>query len=273
MKKERILSSVLLILIIISWSCIEYSPYEVNPASDERDLNIKNVQKIQQIPQKDTFIFVFAGDAQRRYDEASDLVDKVNTDSEIDFVCFAGDWTDFGLQFEYTKMNSIVKNLSVPYLVVIGNHDLLYNGAAIYDEMFGEQLDFFFDFYGFRFVFINTNSREYGFNGVVPNVAWLNTVLGDTTSYERVIVIMHVPPGDVDFDNSLEQEFVDAIHLHKKTILVLNGHRDGFESSYKYYGDIHYLDAYGLNFSKYFKIKIWEGDEMDESHSYEIIDF
>ncbi|MBU8891360.1 MAG: metallophosphoesterase [Bacteroidales bacterium] len=272
MKKESILFIVLLILIIIVWRCIEYSPYEVRPESDERDLNIRNIQKINQIPQNDTFIFVFAGDAQHHYDEASDFVDKVNSDTTVDFVCFAGDLTDFGLQFEYSKMNGIINDLAVPYVAVVGNHDLLYNGAEIYDEMFGE-LDFFFDLYGFRFVFVNTNSREYGFDGKVPNIVWMNSVLNDTTNYERAIIVMHVPPEDDDFDSNVEQEFVNAIHFSGKTILVLNGHRHYFTSGYLYDGSIHYLNSFALDECKYLKIKIWEGDDIDRSHSYEIVDF
>jgi len=263
----------LLATILLTFSvCIEYSPYEVNPESDQRDLNVRNIQKIQLLPYKDTFNFVFAGDAQRFYDEASDFVDKVNMDSEIDFVFFAGDLTDFGLQFEYNKMIGIINDLSVPYVLVVGNHDLLYNGAEIYDEMFGE-FDFFFDLYGFRFVFVNTNSREFGFNGNVPNNAWLNLVLNDTASYDQAIVVMHVPPRDVDFDSDLEAEFVNLVHSNGKTILCLNGHRHNFETNYPYDGEIHYLNSFALDKCKYLEIKIWEGDDLDGSHSYEIIDF
>jgi len=273
MKRERVPFLLVFISIALTLGCIEYNPYEVKPDKDARDLNVQNIQLINQISEKDTFIFVFAGDAQRFYDEASDLVDKVNKDSTIDFVVFAGDFTDFGLQFEYTKMNSIIKNLSVPYLLVVGNHDLLYNGEEIFDEMFGDQLDFSFDFYGFRFVFVNTNSREYEFNGKVPNVNWMNTVFSDTANYERAIVVMHVPPGNTDFDPNLIQEFVDVVHSNGKTILSLNGHLHHFNSSYPYSGDIHYLSSDALDKCKYLKIKIWKGDEFDQSHSYEIIEF
>ena len=75
------------------------------------------------------------------------------------------------------------------------------------------------------------------------------------------------------FDANLEDEFVAAVHSYEKTILSLNGHKHNFESNYPYEGDIHYLNSDALDKGRYLKIKIWEGDEFDKSHSYEIVEF
>jgi 3',5'-cyclic-AMP phosphodiesterase len=263
---------ILACLPLILSSCIKYSPYEIRLSNDEKDLNNKNISKILNIPAKDTLVFVFAGDAQRFYDEAIPLVDKINTDPTIDFVAFAGDFTDFGLAQEFQGMNSIIKNLQVPYVAVLGNHDMLYNGGEVYRQMFGVY-DFTFQIHGFRFVFANTNSREFGFSGKVPNIAWLNSQLADTANYFGAIVVVHVPPGNDDFDNALEQDFALALSQPGKTIMELNGHNHDFADSYPYYGNVRYLNSFSLNNRKYLKIKLWRGNNPENSHNYQIISF
>lgn len=253
-------------------SCVKYNTYEIRLEDDEKDLTRKNLEKIDQIASKDTFTFIFAGDAQRYYDEALPLVNKINTDESIDFVIFAGDFSDFGLAQEFKGMNSIIKDLNIPYLTVLGNHDLVYNGGEVYKQMFGEY-DFTFDLHDFRFVFVNTNSREFSFDGNVPNISWMNEHLNDTANYFGAIVVVHVPPGNNDFDNSLEQDFADALSLPGKTIMELNGHNHNHETNYPYYGDVHYLTSYSLKKKRYLKIKIWKGETPALSHSFEIIEF
>lgn len=266
------LSSILLFASFILIGCVKYNTYEIRLDDDERDLNNKNLKEINQIPLKDTFTFIFAGDAQRYYDEAIPLVENINGDESIDFVIFAGDFTDFGLAQEFQGMNSIIKGLKVPYLVVIGNHDLIYNGGEVYKQMFGEY-DFSFDFHDFKFVFANTNGREFGFNGDVPDITWLNQQLDDTANYFGAIVVVHVPAGNDDFDNELEQDFVDALSFPKKTIMELNGHNHDHATDYPYYGDVHYITSYSLKKRKYLKIKIWKGDTPDSSHRFNEVIF
>lgn len=262
----------LLVAALSTLGCVQFSPYEIRLEDDERDLNLKNLVKIFQVPEKDTFCFVFAGDAQRYYDEAFPFVDRVNEEEEVDFVIFAGDFTDFGMAQEFQGMNKIIRNLDVPYLVVLGNHDLVYNGGKVYQQMFGVY-DFKFTWHGFRFVFHNTNSREFGFNGNVPNIPLLNESLNDTADYYGAIVVVHVPPGNNDFDNSLEQEFADALSLPGKTMMELNGHNHNHETNYPYHGDVEYITSNSLRNKKYLKFKIWKGDSPQRSYSYENVDF
>jgi Icc-related predicted phosphoesterase len=272
MKSFPVKLSFLYIALTIIVSCVEYSPYEVEQLNNAKNIHEINIQKVEQIVYRDTFCFVFAGDAHRFYNEVADLIPAINNDSEIDFVCFSGDITDFGLQSEYSMMNEIINDLKVPYFVVVGNHDLIYNGSIIYNEMYGD-MDFFFDLYSFRFVFVNTNSREYEFNGSVPNISWMRTILNDTLSYDRAIIIMHVPPSSIDFDQNLKRDFFDAMQNPGKTILALNGHHHYFVSSYFGNGTIHHLNACSLEKRKYIKIKIWKGNEIDQSHNFEVVYF
>ncbi len=258
-------------LLLIS-GCVKYSPYEIRLDESEKNLTNKNLEKLCQIPEKDTFIFVFAGDAQRYYDEAFPLVESINKDKNIDFVIFAGDLTDFGLAQEFEDMNNIISELNVPYLCVIGNHDLIYNGGEVYKQMFGSY-DFTFDFHDFRFVFLNTNSREFGFSGDVPSIPYLNQNLTDTANYYGAIVVVHVPPGNNDFDNTLEEEFANALSYSEKTIMELNGHNHNHGTNFPYYKDIEYITSYSLKKKKYLKFKIWKDNEVNQGYSFDVIRF
>lgn len=69
-------------------------------------------------------------------------------------------------------MNDLFERLRAPYFVVVGNRDLLGNGGRIYEAFFGPR-NYDFTYQRTRFVFLDTNSREYGFGNRVPDLAWL----------------------------------------------------------------------------------------------------
>ncbi|OYT16448.1 MAG: metallophosphoesterase [Bacteroidetes bacterium 4572_77] len=253
-------------------SCIKYSPYDIRLEEHEHDINQKNINRILQIAEKDTLTIALTGDAQRFYDETLLLVEAINKDRSIDFMLFSGDMTDFGLTLEYQAINSIFETLNVPYVSVIGNHDYNYNGQEIFAQMFGP-LNFSFDLQGFRFVFCNTNSREVGWDGHVPNIPWIEEQLADTANYYGAIVVNHVPPDNIDFDPDLEDDFTDALHFAGKTMMQLNGHNHDFGAGYPYYGDIHYINSASPQKKMFIKIKIWKNSSPQNSHSFEIIKF
>jgi Icc protein len=52
----------------------QYSPNEVRVEEDLRELNKKNIARIQSLPAKENFKFILIGDSQRSYDELADFV-------------------------------------------------------------------------------------------------------------------------------------------------------------------------------------------------------
>lgn len=238
-------------------SCIQYSPYEITVSKEEGNLTRKNLDKLNRLNQEsDTITFAFIGDTQRFYDESLDFVKAVNKQKDIEFVVISGDLTDFGLDDEFTGIATIFNKLNVPFLTVIGNHDLIYNGQQVYEKMFGP-MDYTFYFKGMKFIMLNTNSREFRFNGHVPDVAWLNRQLSDTGSYRNAVVIGHVPPDHSDFDPELELPYAYALSKWGKTLLSMNGHTHHFRVG-KLYGDgITYLNAFTIGKKQYTVVQLW----------------
>ncbi|NPD44841.1 MULTISPECIES: metallophosphoesterase [unclassified Lentimicrobium] len=253
-------------------SCVKYSPYETKVPYEEKYSNHKNLIQVLDLPPKDTICFLLTGDVQRFYDETLDMVEHAKQDQEIDFMVFTGDMTDFGVLQEYEAMKTIFDRLPFPYLCSVGNHDFNYNGGQIYLDMFGS-FDYSFMLQGFNFVFINTNGREFIWASNVPNITWLEEQLKDTANYNGAIIINHVPPDNVDFNEGLSDAFVDAIHYPGKTMMQLNGHNHDFANSFPYYGDIQYINTSSPQKRLYLKIKIWKTANNRADYSMEKVEF
>lgn len=182
------------------------------------------------------------GDTQRFYDEADGFVKSVNQQIGLDFVFHAGDISDFGLAKEFRWVNDIMKKINVPYVTVIGNHDLIANGAGIYKQMFGP-MNFSFVYSGVKFIVYDSNAIEYGYDGTLPDLDWIEQELQDTTSYNWAIPVSHIPPDSPDTDLSKEDSIVNMLAENRKVSLSLHGHQHNFLVSEKHGNVITYLVA------------------------------
>ena len=210
-------------LFFTSCDKLEYSPNQKDDNHGPRNINAVNLSRLMQAPGDDTVRFILSGDTQRGYGEAKDFVKRVNTLPNIDFVVIAGDISDFGLLQEMEWVAGIYNGLKVPYLGIIGNHDLTANGKHVFQKVFGE-LDYSFVYRGNKFICTNTNSREVNFDGSVPDIAWLNRQFTPDAGVKNSIVISHVMPGSVDFDKKLEQQFIGALESSNNCIGSLHAH-------------------------------------------------
>lgn len=128
----KIFIGVVCILAVCSCELIDYHPYD-GRISGEQDLNAKAIERITALCRdKDTLRFVMMGDTQRWYDETEDFVKDVNRRDSIDFVIHGGDISDFGLKKEFQWKRSIMGKLNVPYVALIGNHDIIGNGEMLF---------------------------------------------------------------------------------------------------------------------------------------------
>ncbi len=254
--KYRQLNIILLTLILFSCNRFEFSHYQIKP--DEENINKKNVELILK-SETDTVKIAVIGDSQRFYTSTSETVKKINNTPDINFVIHTGDLVDFGLQKEYNWIHELLSKLNYPYVAVVGNHDLIGNGGDIYKLMYGE-FNFSFRYAGNKFIFLNTNAREFGFDLQVPNISWLDSQLSDTSNYNQAIIVNHVPAGNVDFNSHLEDEYIETLRKYKKVILSINGHNHAFAYSEPYNDGIPYLNSYSTSTQKFVLLKIWDGD-------------
>jgi 3',5'-cyclic AMP phosphodiesterase CpdA len=208
--------------------CLEYSPHQLPTDESERDLNRKAVERIVSRP-VERLRFVVVGDTQRGFSEAEDAVDAINRRDDVQFVVQLGDFTNVGVWLEFRLMNDIFARLRVPYLVVVGFHDLLGNGEAIYRAMFGPT-DFAFTHGRVRLVAFDSNSSLHDYDGTVPDVAWLAEQLAPSAEHDRALTFSHVAPGQgADFDPALTAPTI-AVLAGGGVDLSLHSHAHRYEA-------------------------------------------
>lgn len=253
----RFAYSTILLLTLTGCTLFEYHPYEVRVPEDERDWNAKSIRRILAANYTDDTVTVLhMGDTQRFYDEVEDFVKSANR-VEADFVLLAGDISDFGLNDEFQWIHDILKRLNKPYVAVVGNHDLLGNGQLVFEERYGP-VDDAFTVNGIKFVLLNTNSREYSFDGAVPNIPWLTQELTDPLT-RHAVVVSHVPPYDADFDPSLEDKYVHALRSSGNVRVSLHAHRHAYQNAEYYQDGIQYIVSTSMDNRMYLQVKLWPG--------------
>lgn len=244
-----------LMLMVSCETVFDYSPYCINFTGKDKDVNLKNIDRIINQPANDTIQIAFTGDTHNFFDELEFFVEKVNAMEAIDFVIHVGDIADFGLPKQYLWGNSLLSQLKAPYLVTIGNHDLVGNGMEAYMEMYG-LLNFSFIYQGFKFVFINTNSLEFQYNGLVPDLHWLEQQLLPSNEFNSVVLVFHLPPG-IGFDPNLEEGFYQTISKFNNVIAVFHGHSHHFEMYYPTTDSIPFVNVYGVEHGMMTTIKLF----------------
>lgn len=221
---------------------IEYHPYEC----DAEGISNHNASAITQIEtncaQKDTIRFITTGDTQRHYDESVDLVNAINSQSNIDFVIHGGDMTDFGLSKEFIWMYDILNKIRIPWVAIIGNHDCLGNGYMMFKKMFGSE-NFVFTANFLQIVCLNTNAIEYDYSTPIPDFDFIETQLNSAKAKNlSTIVSMHAPPLSEQFNNNAAKPFEYYLTSFPKLLFCTHAHdhntkvTDIFNDGVLYYG-------------------------------------
>jgi 3',5'-cyclic-AMP phosphodiesterase len=249
---KRLITVLLLLLMLPSCKRFIFHPNEIRP--NETALNKRNIEKIMQLPPKPVFNFILLGDTQRFYDEVDDFVNHANSLEAVSFILVAGDLVDFGLNREFNWIASKFGKLKIPYVAVIGNHDMLANGRKIFAEMFGPE-NFSFSYGTNKFICLNTNSREVNYNGELPDINWLSKELTDQQP-DNIFVVSHVAPFSIDFDKKLEPVYANLLAANPKTRMSLHGHDHEYKFLQAYEDQVPYLLAAASNKRSYVLISV-----------------
>jgi Icc protein len=254
--------SVLLIATLIMLSGCEKFEFDPNQSVDlvsEENLNFNQVNILKQTKEDSIITIALIGDTHIDYKNTDEIIERINSIPEVDFVVHAGDLTEHGILQEFKWTANYLDKIHKPFVTVIGNHDIVGRGEHIYKHMFGPT-NYSFIYAGVKFILFNSNSREYEFSGNVPDISWINQTINNVNKTNRTVLISHVPYFDKDFDQTLRQEYLN-IFRDSSVILSLNGHlHDGFDIVSEEHSVLH-LGAGSTNREGYMIISI-KGKEI-----------
>ena len=235
--------SLVLLGAAVSCNLLEGSPYDAR-VTGETDVNTRNIARIEQaLAGKTSFRFAFISDTQRWYDETEAFVNHLNGRDDVDFVLHGGDVSDFGVTEEFLWQRDILGELSVPYVVLLGNHDVLGNGVRVYRRVFGEE-NFSFMAGDVKFICLNTNALEFDYSDPIPDFNFIKTQLNDENPiYRRTIYAMHVAPGDEQFNNNVADIFHYYVRSSRGILCALYGHGHAFVEADKFGDGILYYET------------------------------
>ncbi|MCD7972494.1 MAG: metallophosphoesterase [Candidatus Azobacteroides sp.] len=235
--------SIVLWIMFFFQSCdmFEYHPYDGN-VKGETNINAKNITRIEEICKgRNTFRFAFISDTQRWYDDTEDFVKHINQRNDVDFLLHGGDISDFGLTKEFMWMRDIINKLTIPYVVILGNHDCLANGEQVFRKIFGE-INFSFMAGNVKFICLNTNALEFDYSQPVPDFSFIEEQYREEKEeHEKTIFGMHVRPFSEQFNNNVAHIFQHSIKRFPGLQFCLHGHGhsknilDLFEDGVLYY--------------------------------------
>lgn len=265
---KRILLLVFLATAMIGCNMFESHPYSVHV--NYKNINAENIRLIEESCQgKETLKFVWMGDTQRWYDETKKMVRHINERGDIDFVMHGGDITDFGMGKEFDWIHREMKNLKVPYVALIGNHDILGNGHDYFLKMYGE-VNMAFTAGHTRFVCLNTNALEFDYSFPVPDFEFIRQeiIYGEGAAHDQTIVTMHANPYGEQFNNNAAYPFQEYIKRLKNLQFCVHAHahklmvNDFFDDGILYYGSTSMKDRSYMVFTV-----------SKDTYSYEVVDF
>ena len=215
------------------------NPNRVNLDESNTNLTRKNLEKISKIKLDDPYRFSFAivSDSHTDYADFRDIIKDINKKPELSFLIHAGDFTYLGWPAEFSGTTYILKDLTIPFLTVIGNHECYSNGRQFYKKIFGD-FNYSFAFNDYKFIFLDGNIWENG--GKPPDFDWLENKLSQRELYNLVFVIVHIPPFDISWSEETANRY-KQLTAENKVSLSIHGHLHYYWYGEKYNDGVKYL--------------------------------
>ena len=162
-------------------------------------------------------------------EELSAIVNSINKIDSIDFVVATGDITEKGTNKELETAKNILDKLTVPLLIIPGNHDTKWSesGGSKFIELWGnDRSEYKID----NSIFVGLNSgipwRGGGGHLKPDDLLWLDDILSKTDSTTEVYFFVHHSFND-EIDNWFKASNI-LCDYNIKAVMHGHGHENKF---------------------------------------------
>lgn len=269
MKRLIYLVSILLFFCLLqSCDMFEAHPYDTK-VKGRKGLNEKFIEQINEnLKDRQTFRFAFISDTQRWYDETEDMVHAINERTDIDFIIHGGDLSDFGATHEFVLQRDIMLGFNRPWVALLGNHDCLGTGEDVFETIWGDP-NFYFQAGNVLFICLNTNCMEYDYSEPVPDFSFLEHLMKNLPEgVEKTVVVMHVPPFDLEFNNNVANVFQLYLKEFPNLQFCMNGHAHHYKINEFFNDGVLYYQTPCAKYRGYILFTITE-----EGYKHELIEY
>jgi 3',5'-cyclic-AMP phosphodiesterase len=259
-----------LVMLIACSDPFSASPYEVNVRSEFKNTTQTNLNKIQLMDSVEdrSFKLALISDSHYHFSSLADAVADINMKGDFSFIVVVGDITENGLLKEFELFHAIMAKSSIPYVTVIGNHDYLSDGSAIYKQMFGAN-NYLFTFRGVKFIVWDNVIWE---SEQEADYLWLEQAFETSSDEENgkvfnhVIPLSHIPPSDQQFEHHKDR--FHALLKQHNIGLSVHGHRHQFTVKHLFDDEIIFLTVGSPQFRTYTGLTITPDDIVIEKIEY-----
>jgi len=216
----------LCISLLVAFEIREYvSPLPARKWNGEKLRRIKVVEE-------DHFSFAVFGDNRNSRAVFEDLLKMIDHDPDIQFAIGLGDFVERGSKGRYRYfINQVNRNLGIPLLTAIGNHETQGKGREIYREVFGP---FYYSFQLGKHYFIVLDTADREAFDLLGQGVWLEKELEKSRNYDTCFVFMHIPlydQGSGGHKDSLSKKYADhlaGLFIKSRVTYVFASHIHGY---------------------------------------------
>ncbi len=178
----------LTILLLLAWASVGLgADTGVLPAQDWNQRQLKQIK----VPVGDNLTFAVLGDSRSNPQVFEQVLKRMDRDPSLAFAIDLGDLVETGSVENFQNfLDRVRHNLHLPFLTVLGNHDLeKEHGARLYRRIFGP------DYYSFQikdnyFIVVN----DVGKTGLgEAQWRWLERELKQSRTYKTSLMFLHIP--------------------------------------------------------------------------------
>ena len=159
------------------------------------------------------------------------VADMKRSAPKAEFCLLGGDLADLGTTHQLKGICDAFAKLEIPVHAVVGNHDYLTsNDRSAYEQIFPQQINYFFEHRGWQLLGLDTTEGTKSKETVISDTTlhWLDENVPKLDRRKPTIIFTHFPLGELVFARPINADAVLQRCARLNVQAVFSGHFHGF---------------------------------------------